>query len=170
MVSQKGKTVADSAIEDYTYRLFPHDLNANGSVFGGLIMSLLDRLALVIAERHSGCTCVTVSVDALHFLAPAGIEEHLIIKGAVNRVWKTSMEIGLKVIAHHPKTLEERHIVSAYFTFVALDEFQNPTPVISIIPKTTLEKRRFKEADLRRSNRVAHKVDIQNVRKSFKKS
>lgn len=161
-----GKHVADSAIEDYTYRIFPNDLNSNGSVFGGLIMGILDRLALVVSERHSGYSCVTASVDALHFLAPAGIEEHLIFKGAVNRVWKTSMEIGLKVIAENPKTKEKRHIVSAYFTFVALDEFQNPTPIPPIIPKTALEKRRYKEADLRRKQRFSHKEDIKKARAS----
>jgi acyl-CoA hydrolase len=170
MTKKEGKYISESAIEDYTYRLFPNDLNSNGSVFGGLIMSLLDRLALVISERHSGCTCVTASVDALHFLAPAGIEEHLIIKGAINRVWTTSMEIGLKVIAHNPKTDEQRHIVSAYFTFVALDEFQNPTSIIPIITKTAAEKRRFKEADIRRANRFSHKEEIKKIRASLKKS
>lgn len=166
MAKQEGKFIADSAIEDYTYRLFPNDLNSNGSVFGGLIMSILDRLALVISERHTGCSCVTASVDALHFLAPAGIEEHLIVKGAINRVWNTSMEIGLKVIAHNPKTNEKRHIVSAYFTFVALDEFQNPTRIVPIIPKTPIEKRRFKEAEIRRTNRFSHKEEIKKTRTS----
>ena len=129
-------------------------------------MSILDRLALVISERHTGYSCVTASVDALHFLAPAGIEEHLIFKGAINRVWNTSMEIGLKVIAHNPKTGEKRHIVSAYFTFVALDEFQNPTRIVPIIPNTAIEKRRFKEAEIRRINRFAHKEEIKKTRDS----
>lgn len=166
MTKEEGKYVSDSAIEDYTYRIFPDDLNSNGSVFGGLIMSILDRLALVISERHCGYNCVTLSVDALHFLAPAGIEEHLIFKGSVNRVWNTSMEIGLKVIAHNPKTDDKRHIVSAYLTFVALDEFQNPTPITPVIPKTALEKRRFKEAGIRRDNRFAHKEEIKKTRTS----
>lgn len=166
MNTKEGKYVADSAIEDYTYRIFPNDLNSNGSIFGGLIMSMLDRLALVVSERHSGSTCVTASVDALHFLAPAGIEEHLIFKAAVNRVWTTSMEIGLKVIAEHPKTKQRRHIVSAYFTFVALDELQKPKPIVPIIPKTDLEKRRFKEADLRRRHRSSHKEMIKKARES----
>jgi len=162
----EGKRVDESAIEDYTYRVFPDDLNSNGSIFGGLIMSILDRLALVVAERHSGCTCVTASVDALHFLAPAGAEEHLIFKAAVNRVWTTSMEIGLKVVAENPKTHETRHVVSAYFTFVGLDDFQKPTSIPQIIPTTAIEKRRYKEADIRRSLRAAHKQAIKEARKS----
>jgi acyl-CoA hydrolase len=127
-------------------------------------MGILDRLALVVSERHTGCTCVTASVDALHFLAPAGIEEHLVFKAAVNRVWNTSLEIGLKVIAENPKTKTARHIVSAYFTFVALDKHQKPIVIPPIIPTTALEKRRFKEADMRRAHRSLHKATIQKGR------
>ena len=166
MTQKAGKHVSESAIEDYTYRVFPNDLNSNGTIFGGLIMSILDRLALVVSERHSGYTCVTASVDALHFLAPAGIEEHLVFKAAVNRVWNTSMEVGLKVIAENPKTKAKRHVVSAYFTFVALDEHQNPIPIPPVIPKTPLEKQRFKEADIRRTHRSIHKETIKKGRES----
>ena len=159
-----SKTVKESAIEDYTYRIFPNDLNSNGTVFGGLIMSILDRLALVVAEKHTGGTCVTVSVDALHFLAPADIEDHLIFKAAVNRVWNSSMEIGLKVLAVNHRSGLSRHVVSAYFTFVNLDKMQKPCKIPPVMPETDLEKRRFKEAQLRRNLRFAHKTAIENER------
>lgn len=161
---QHNKHVKDSAIEDYTYRIFPNDLNSNGTVFGGLIMSILDRLALVVAEKHTGGTCVTVSVDALHFLAPANIEDHLIFKAAVNRVWNTSMEIGLKVVAVNHKSEATRHVVSAYFTFVCLDEFQKPCKILPVEPETDTEKRRFKEAQMRRNLRFTHKAEIEKHR------
>ena len=159
-----SKKVHESSVEDYTYRFFPNDLNSNGTVFGGLVMGLLDRLALVVAEKHSGGTCVTASVDALNFLAPAGIEDHLIFKAAINRVWNTSMEIGLKVIAHNPQTDQSRHIVSAYFTFVSLGENQKPRKIPVIEPETPSEKRRYAEAEIRRNLRFKHKEEIRKMR------
>lgn len=166
MLEPISKKVSESSVEDYTYRIFPNDLNSNGTVFGGLVMGLLDRLALVVAEKHCGGTCVTASVDALNFLAPAGLDEHLIIKGAINRAWNTSMEIGLKVIAHNPQTDRKRHIVSAYFTFVSLDAEQKPRKVPLIEPETADEKRRFHEAQVRRNLRFKQKEEIKKMRSS----
>jgi len=142
-----------SAIENHTYKIFPNDLNSYGTVFGGLIMSICDRMALVIAERHSKSTCVTVSIDSVSFLNPAGQGDVLLFSARLNRAWTTSMEIGVKVVAENYKTREKRHILSAYFTFVAIDENKKPTPVPPVIPETSLDKRRYGEANDRRENR-----------------
>lgn len=147
------KPVSESAVNDQVYRVFPNDLNPNQTVFGGLVMSMLDRVCSVVAERHTGRVCVTAAVDSLHFLTPAGRGDILIIKAAVNRTWRTSMEIGAKVLAQNFRSGEINHIVSAYFTFVAMDDNQRPTHVPAVIPETPLEKRRYIEADERRERR-----------------
>lgn len=150
---RKAKTVNETAVTDHTYKIFPNDLNSYGTVFGGLIMSILDRVALVVAERHAEATCVTVSVDSMHFLAPGQEGDILLVSGSINRSWRSSMEIGLRVVADHYKTREKRHILSAYFTFVAVDKDSKPIEVPEVIPETPLQKRRFEEAGIRREQR-----------------
>ncbi|MGH7889793.1 MAG: acyl-CoA thioesterase [Thermodesulfobacteriota bacterium] len=147
------KPVKDSAVLNHTYKVFPNDLNSYGTAFGGMIMAICDRTALVVAERHSKKTCVTASVDSMHFLRPAGQGDILLFSAAINRAWRTSMEIGVKVVAEHYITGEKRHILSAYFTFIALDDQLQPTEVPPIKPDTPIEKRRYEEANDRRERR-----------------
>ncbi|MEN7344043.1 MAG: acyl-CoA thioesterase [Pseudomonadota bacterium] len=151
------KTPADSAIENNVYKVFPNDLNSKYTVFGGLVMSLCDRTALIVAERHSGHACVTAAVDSFQFLAPARTGDTLIIKAAVNRAWRSSMEIGVRVTAENSRTGETRHVVSAYLTFVALDDDGKPVEVPSIRPVTDDEQRRFEKAGKRRDQRIAQR-------------
>lgn len=154
IVMDKGKTVSSSAIEGHVYKVFPNDLNAQNTAFGGMIMAHCDRLALVVAERHSGRVCVTAAVDSLHFMAPAKGNDTLIFRVSLNRCWGSSMEIGVRVVAENSYTREERHVVAAYFTFVALDDNGHPTDVPPAIPETPAQKRRYDEAGLRRDARL----------------
>jgi acyl-CoA hydrolase len=149
-----GKPPAASAVEQNVYKIFPNDLNSEYTVFGGLVMGLCDRTALIVAERHSGTTCVTAAVDSLNFLAPARSGETLIVRAAVNRAWDSSMEIGVHVAAENSHSGDSRHVVSAYLTFVALDDSGRPTTVAPILPETDDEKRRFEQAGLRREARL----------------
>ena len=161
------KKVSDSAVVDQVHPVFPANMNANETVFGGYVMALLDQIALVVAERHSERTCVTASVDAMHFLAPAHRGDNLIICAAINRTWSSSMEIGLKVEAMNPKSKKDVHIVSAYYTFVAIDSNGKPIPVPPLALLTQAEKRRFEEAELRRKNRTRQASELKKIRDSY---
>ncbi len=160
----KPKTAQESAVNDHTYKIFPNDLNSYGTVFGGLIMATLDRIALVVAERHSECTCVTVSVDSMHFLTPAQRDDVLLFRASINKSWKSSMEIGVKVLAENYHRRGHRHILSAYFTFVAVDEERHPVPVPEVLPQTPIEKRRYEEAEIRRQRRKREAEDTKERR------
>lgn len=158
------KRVKESAVDHHVYKVFPNDLNAYGTAFGGMIMSTCDRVANIVAERHSQRTCVTISVDSMHFLKPAGQGDVLLFSASINHAWHTSMEIGVKVEADHWQTGERRHILSAYFTFVALDENRRPTAVPPVLTETPLEKRRFEEAIARRERRIKESADRKRTR------
>lgn len=160
MEQKTPKPVSASAIDNHVYKAFPNDLNAHHTVFGGLVMSICDRIALVVSERHSGKVCVTASVDSMHFRAPAKDGDTLIFKAAINRAWSSSMEIGVKVMAENSFLGEERHIVSAYFTFVALDENHIPTDVPQVLPETAQEKQRFDHAEIRRNARLRMRNEL----------
>jgi len=151
----KAKRPAESAVEQNVYKIFPNDLNSEYTVFGGLVMGLCDRTALIVAERHSGRSCVTAAVDSLNFLAPAHAGETLVLRAAVNRAWRSSMEIGVHVVAEDSFRGDTRHVVSAYLTFVALGEDGSPTAVPAVVPETDAERRRFDAAEERRSARLA---------------
>lgn len=155
----KQKKVSESAVHDQTYKIFPNDLNSNDTVFGGLVMSILDRVACVVAERHAERVCVTASVDSMHFLAAACKGDVLIFQASVNRSWRTSMEIGVRVTSEHHKLKGSKHILSAYLTFVALDKEGKPTEVPQVLAETLLEKRRYEEAELRRQSRKLEKEE-----------
>ncbi|MEM9173246.1 MAG: acyl-CoA thioesterase [Pseudomonadota bacterium] len=149
-----AKPPSASAVDHNVYKIFPNDLNSKNTVFGGLVMSLCDRAALIVAERHSGHACVTAALDSLEFLAAARTGDTLLIQSAVNRAWRSSMEIGVRVTAENSRTGRSRHIVSAYLTFVALDEDGKPTAVPAVAPETEAEQKRFEAAEMRREQRM----------------
>jgi acyl-CoA hydrolase len=150
-----GKPVSESAIHDQIAIVFPDDLNTLGTLFGGRVMEEMDKLAAVVAKRHANRNCVTLGIDSVRFLASARHGDVLIFKASVNRVWRTSMEIGLKVLAEDFRTMQRKHIVSAYFTFVAVDDNLNPGSAPPVIPETADEHRRYDDAEKRRAARMA---------------
>jgi acyl-CoA hydrolase len=150
----KGKKVSESAIHDQISVVYPNDLNPYGTLFGGRVLEICDRLAGVVSRRHAGRVCVTLGVDSVRFLAPAKRGDTLIFQASINCVWKTSMEVGIKVLAEDFKTMERVHIVSAYFTFVAVDDHMKPVEIGPVIPETQEEKRRYGQAEVRRQHRL----------------
>lgn len=162
-MSEDGRPPGHSAVEQNVYKIFPNDLNSEYTVFGGLVMALCDRTALIVAERHSGRTCVTAAVDSLNFLAPARAGETLVVKSSVNRSWNSSMEIGVRVAAENSHTGEVRHVLSAYLTFVGLDETGRPTPVPAVLPETEAEQRRYRAAQIRRDARLRTRSSLQRM-------
>lgn len=156
-MKDKARPPSASAVEQNVYKIFPNDLNSEYTVFGGLVMGLCDRTALIVAERHSGRTCVTAAVDSLNFLAPARSGETLVVKASVNRAWRSSMEIGVYVAAENSHTGDRRHVVSAYLTFVALGDDGQPVDVPQVLPESAAEKARFAAAGQRRAARLARR-------------
>jgi acyl-CoA hydrolase len=153
-----GKPVSASAIPDHVVTVFPNDLNPYKTLFGGRILEIADMLAAIVAKRHSNRVSVTLGIDSVRFLNPAREGDILVCSASVNRAWRTSMEIGVKVVAQDFRTLETKAIFSAYFTFVAIDDLSRPVPVPSVIPETSDEKRRYEEAEERRSKRLNFRV------------
>jgi acyl-CoA hydrolase len=129
-----------------------------GDMLGGRVMHLVDLAGALAAVRHSKRPVVTASVDHLTFLHPVRIGQLVVLKSSVNRVFRTSMEVGVKVTVEDLKTGRVRHTSSAYLTFVALDDDGRPTPVVPVIPETAHEKRRYEEAGERRRYRLEIKV------------
>lgn len=151
----KAKPVSASAIVDQVVEVFPNDLNPHGTLFGGRVMQIVDTLAAIVAKRHSGYVCVTLGIDSVRFLNAARRGDILVCMASVNRAWRTSMEVGVKVIAEDFRTLDQKDILSAYFTFVAIDDNHKPTGILPVLPETDEQKRRFEEAEKRRKLRLA---------------
>ncbi len=136
------------------------DANSGGFVHGGVVMRLCDEAAGIAAIRHSGCRVVTAAMDRMTFLSPVRIGELLTCSAMVNAAWRTSMEVGVRLEAESPWEGSKRHTSTAYLTMVALDEHGEPTPVPPLEPQTDVERRRQREAELRRSNRLAERNEI----------
>jgi acyl-CoA hydrolase len=151
----KGKPVSASRSE-MTEVVLPAVTNLLGKLLGGHVMHLVDVVAAMAASRHANSYVVTASVDYIDFRNPINLGEMVILKSQVNRVFHTSMEVGVKVFSENALTGERKHTTTAYVTFVALDAATSePKPVPPLILKTAEEKRRWREADDRRRARLA---------------
>lgn len=150
----QGKFVRES-LSEYSELALPTDANGLGNVLGGKVMHLVDLAGAMAAIRHARRPCVTASVDSLHFLHPVRIGQLIVLRSSVNRVFRSSMEVGVQVETETLMTGEKLHTCSAYLTFVALDEHGKAMEVPPVIPETDEEKRRYQQAGERREYRLA---------------
>jgi acyl-CoA hydrolase len=153
MAKNPGKPPSDSSVI-MTEIVLPSHTNAIGTIFGGQIVSWVDIAAAIAAGRHARKIVVTASIDALNFVAPVKVGQVVHLKAQVNFAGRTSMEVGVRVDTENQITGVINHAMTAYTTFVALDEKGKPTEVPPIVPGNTVEKRRYEEARMRREARM----------------
>jgi acyl-CoA hydrolase len=142
------------SVSEYTEIALPNDANPLGNLLGGRIMHLVDVAAAMSAMRHARCPVVTAAVDHMNFLYPVHIGQLVILRSSVNRVFHTSMEVGVKVWVEDLRTGAVKHTSSAYLTFVCLDDQGNRIAAPQAIPETDEEKHRFEDAGQRRAYRL----------------
>jgi acyl-CoA hydrolase len=144
--------------------VLPNDANPLGAMLGGRVMHLIDIAGALAAHRHSNSHVVTASVDYLDFRFPIHVGEFIVLKSSVNRVFHTSMEVGVKVFSENILTGERKHTSSAYVTFVAIDLKGQPRNIPPLILETDDDRRRYHDAGERRRVRLAmrHKHQVTN--------
>ena len=136
------------------------DANTAGNVHGGTIMRMCDEVAGIAAIRHSGNRVVTAGMDRMTFLHPVFVGMLVTVKATVNAAWRTSMEVGVRVEAEDVKSGEVTHTSTAYLTMVSLTADGAPSRVRPIDPRTDSERRRQREAELRRKTRLREREEI----------
>ena len=153
-------TVAQSRVESAEI-ILQSDLNSIGHLFGGRLVSIIDKIAAISALRHAHRVVVTLSIDQLVFRRPVKAGAIVTVKASVNRVFTHSMEVGVIAQSLPFGAVEEEHVCSAYLTFVALDPVTGkPVEIPPVAPETEDEKRRFEEAGIRRDHRLALQAQL----------
>jgi acyl-CoA hydrolase len=138
------------------------DTNLLGTVHGGVVMKLVDDVAGVVAQRHSGGPAVTASMDEMAFLEPIRVGDLVHAEAQVNWTGTTSMEVGVRVLAEpwNEAGVAPVRVATAYLVFVALDDDGNPRAVPPVLPETEEDQRRVGEAEIRRTHRLARREAI----------
>ncbi len=136
-VSESKTTITELMIPSYA--------NFGGKIHGGILLSLMDKVAYACASKHAGAYCVTVSVDRVEFLEPVEVGELVSLKASVNYVGKTSMIVGIRVESQNVKTGKIKHTNSCFFTMVAKGDDQLPATVPKLILEQEEDVKRFIE-------------------------
>jgi acyl-CoA hydrolase len=146
------------------------DANLLGLVHGGVVMKLVDTAAGLAAMKHCGGPAVTVAMDEMSFLAPVHVGDTVTVLASVNDAGNTSLEVGVSVESEQVLTGKRTHTSSAYLVFVALDEDGKPRPVPPLVAETEVQRRRQREAKIRRETRMSHRRAIEDHRRDGSKT
>lgn len=150
-----------------TVLMTPDMANFSGNVHGGTILKYLDQVAYACASRYSGHYVVTLSVDQVFFRAPIHVGELVTFYANINYTGRTSMEVGIKVIAENTRNRQQRHVMSSFFTMVAVDENAKPTPVQAVIIENEEDQRRYDAAIARKKLREDYENAHQATRRGI---
>ncbi|MCE2711607.1 MAG: acyl-CoA thioesterase [Cryomorphaceae bacterium] len=151
MNKENYKRISDSQSE-LTELMIPSYANFGGKVHGGILLSLMDKVAYVCASKHAGSYCVTVAVDGVEFLSPVEVGDLVSLKASVNYVGNTSMIIGIRVESLNPRTQLKKHTNSCYFTMASKDDQGNLLTVPGLMIETEEQLRRFCEGKYLKSH------------------
>ena len=160
-MSDDALSVKNSQVE-MTQLVLPNDTNQLGNLLGGQLMHWIDLAGAIAAARHSRRVCVTASVDELNFIHPIKQGEVVILRASVNRVFRTSMEVGVKVLSENLLTGKVQHANTAYLTFVSIDDSGQPVASPPLRPEGDEEQRRHEDALRRREERLKRRSRVTN--------
>jgi acyl-CoA hydrolase len=152
----EGRRVSESTSE-YSELALPNDANGLGNLLGGKIMHIVDLAGAIAATKHCRNVVVTASIDHMDFIRPVRLGQWVRLRASVNRAFRTSMEVGVKVWVEDLIRGGQEHVSSAYLTFVAINPEGHAIPVPPLITETTEDERRFEEAGARREYRLSQR-------------
>ena len=147
---KKNRLVSFSALEEEKISLSTEHLSAHGVFFGGVILQAVDEIARKVAQSHAGFLLDDNGIDCVRFSGSVKKADILVCSASINKAWKFSLEVGVKVIAEDFRLLDKKKILSAYFTFVVKEEDKTQMILPLVIPQTKDQKKRFHAAEKRK--------------------
>jgi len=147
-----------------TELMIPSYANFGGKVHGGILLSLMDKVAYVCAAKHAGNYCVTASIDNVDFLAAVEVGNLVSLKASVNYVGNASLVIGIRIVSENVKTQTFTHTNTSYFTMVSMDENHKPMQVPGLILESKEEVRRFADALRRKDLKKEHRKNLEHIK------
>jgi uncharacterized protein (TIGR00369 family) len=155
-VSFSATTITELMVPSYS--------NFGGKIHGGVLLSLMDKVAYVCAAKHAGNYCVTASIDTVDFLQPVEVGELVSLMASVNYTGNTSLVVGIRVVSENVKTNHIKHTNTSYFTMVAKDEDNKPARVPGLILEHREHVRRFIEAKRRKELKQNYRLEVDQIK------